>query len=83
MMSFTISSRKLLFLLFFASALSCSVVAFETFNHGQCVTVPTLVWMVYCFNWFEQVRNMYFSCYLFSPNNDLKFVAEIKPYACL
>ena len=40
---FIITTRKLLFLLFFASASSCSVVAFETFNHGQCFTVPTLV----------------------------------------
>ena len=39
---FIISSRKLLFLLFFAS--SYSVGTFETFNHGQCFTIFTSGW---------------------------------------
>ena len=38
---FIISSRKLLFLLFFISALSYSVVIFESFNHDQCLTILT------------------------------------------
>ena len=39
---FIISSRKSLFLLFFAS--SYSVGTFETFNHGQCFTIFTSGW---------------------------------------
>ena len=41
---FIISSCKLLFLLFFASASSYSVVTFENFNRGQCFTISTSAW---------------------------------------
>ena len=40
---FSISKRKLLFLLFFAPASSYSVVTFEAFNHDQCFTIFTSV----------------------------------------
>ena len=39
---YIISSRKLLFLLFFAS--SYSVGTFETFNHGYCFTIFASGW---------------------------------------
>ena len=41
---FIVSSRKLLLLLFFASASTYSVVSFEIFNHGQCFTIFTSGW---------------------------------------
>ena len=41
---FIISSLKLLFLLFFNSALCYSVAIFESFNHGQCFTNLTSDW---------------------------------------
>ena len=41
---FTITNRKLLFLLFFASASSHFFVTLETFNHGQCFTILASGW---------------------------------------